>query len=183
MIISLPEYKFIYIRIPKTGSTSIADALKSYTLKRASIRNTLSIFYKRPDIKKYAKNSKRYFKFSFVRNPWDRMISRYVYGVQHGDTYRDFDKWLVAFIKNNPNKINQLNWIEPIKDISFIGRFETLQEDFNSVCNCINIPTVILPHRNKSKRRKDYRHYYTTKTKNIVNKYCQKDIDTFHYSF
>ena len=78
----------------------------------------------------------------------------------------------------------QWNWITD-KDgtvlVDFIGRFENLQQDFNTVCLQIG-KRVILPHRNKSKRS-DYRTYYHDASIEIIGQWFKDDIEPFGYAF
>ena len=158
-----------------------------------------------------------YFKFSFVRNPWDRMVSIYKYSryslvydfkyfTKHiflPKIWRD-DYWFVGpqseFICDSSGNTM----------IDFVGRFESMQSDFNQVCRRLNITDTPLPHVNKSNQSvknpgvdlkqtvkyllwqffgrrlpvyKDYRDYYDDETKEIVEKLYQSDIDLFGYTF
>jgi hypothetical protein len=75
MLISHEEPKFIFIHIQKTGGVSISNLLRRYSptttpgcgLRHISARRAL----------KQVENPDDYFKFAFVRNPWDRLVSWY----------------------------------------------------------------------------------------------------------
>ena len=64
------------------------------------------------DIKNCRGNSEDYFKFTFVRNPWDKMVSWYHY---HKRRKWDFDSW--PWDKNNPPEFKE--FIKQIYDESF----------------------------------------------------------------
>jgi len=69
-----------------------------------------------------------------------------------------------------------------LDSIHFIGRFETLQQDFNTVCDRIGIVWQELPHRNKSEH-KHYTEYYDDELREIVTERYASDIDRFGYEF
>lgn len=60
----------IFIHIPKTAGTSVA-----LTLFGHGSRHVPWFRYQQANPVKY----RRYFKFAFVRNPWDRLVSSYFY--------------------------------------------------------------------------------------------------------
>ena len=72
--------KCIYIHIPKTGGMSIESILGS-NLKNIHQR-PLSIKHGYPSEWKYPKYWKKYYKFTFVRNPWDRAVSAYYFNLK-----------------------------------------------------------------------------------------------------
>jgi len=153
-----------------------------------------------------------YFKFSFVRNPWDRVVSLYFYLKERKefDSDIDFKKWLsIKFNKpwlsrdistiirdfnlkringgrmGTPAELSQVGWLSDIDSnfcMDFVGRFENLQEDFNTICDKIGIPRQQLPHHNKSKH-KHYTEYYNDETREIVAEKHAKDIEYFGYEF
>lgn len=105
-----------------------------------------------------------YFKFGFVRNPWDRMVSFYRYfGCDREVDFRAFV--LKEFHKDQWQ--GQQWFLRPQVDflydetgellVDFVGRFENLQGDFNRVCERIGLPHTQLAHINKSNRRDVHR--------------------------
>jgi hypothetical protein len=99
-----------------------------------------------------------YFKFSFVRNPWDRMISIYKhsgYSKRCGFKEYIFGDFMKMHWKHRHWFVGQqagfLYDENGGKLVDYVGRFENLQEDFDHVCKQIGIPLATVPHANKSK--------------------------------
>lgn len=99
-----------------------------------------------------------YFKFSFVRNPWSRLVS--IYKFLGYEKKIDFRSFLLGMFKNHLFERN--NWfVGPQSDfvyskngellVDYLGRFEDLQNGFEFVCKQVGIPVTRLPHVNKSK--------------------------------
>jgi hypothetical protein len=75
MLISHEEPKFIFIHIQKTGGVSISNLLRQYIPTTTPGRGLRHISARRA--LKQVENPDDYFKFAFVRNPWDRLVSWY----------------------------------------------------------------------------------------------------------
>ena len=186
------DHKCIFLHIPKTGGISFKTILS----QNVTVDNKFKGGH--PKLSYYSKvwNINSYFKFCFVRNPWDRLLSCYIYlkgggrnncrhDIEAGKVLKDIE--FLNFIKNiyNYNFLHirpQMYFIEDISNFDFIGRFETLQEDFNIVCDKIGIPRQQLPHINKSKH-KHYTEYYNEEAKQIVAEKYAQDIEYFGYEF
>lgn len=107
-----------------------------------------------------------YFKFAFVRNPWDRLVSEYKYRL-HPHRY-DFKTFLFHHFPR-PSWTDRYCHVLPQYDflydqdgrclVDFVGRFENLQQDFDEVCRRLGIPPRPIPHDNPSqsilKRRRE----------------------------
>jgi len=80
---------------------------------------------------------------------------------------------------------NQLDYITD-KDgsliVDFVGRFENLNKDTDTVFKTLGLENVTLPHKNSSKH-KNYRSYYSEETKKLVSQRFERDIEFFSYEF
>jgi len=79
----------------------------------------------------------------------------------------------------------QLPWILDEKGecmVDFIGRFERLQDDFDKICDRVDIPRSKLPHKNKTDHG-HYSEYYDSESREIVERKFRKDIAEFGYEF
>ena len=186
------EHQFLYIHIPKSGGMSISSALG---LKNPAHMTQSEI------IRKHGadKDISNYYKFSFVRNPWDRFVSLYFYCMtgstmmqknKNAKPVLDFKSFCEIvgsgfYIGNsyvwNTHYQPQTNFID-LPDIDFVGRFENIQHDFDIVCDKIGFKQKQLPHTNKSKH-KHYTKYYDDETREIVAEKYAKDIEAFGYEF
>ena len=190
--------KFIFIRVPKTGSDSL------YKMLPPSNNPTESGGHE--SIQKhqqYLKNTfSSYYSFGFVRNPWDRAVSLYEYCLETylADRYKDivnFDSFK-TFIETscNPdhtgkNRFTSIH-MKPQYDylsiqnrlaVDFVGRFETLEEDTKNVFNSIGVemPETFL-HTHKTKSRPHYSEYYNDRLQKLVGKQFALDVTNFEYT-
>ena len=141
----------------------------------------------------------RMFKFSFVRNPWDRLLSLWIYHQKikrnqaHKLSFKEYaglatqEDARIGLYNNRHFSQADLMYNHLYDDenkplVNFVGRFENLQEDFNLVCDKIGIPRHELPHSNKT-QHKHYAEYYDDKTRSIVGEKYAKDIEHFGYKF
>jgi len=151
---------------------------------------------------------REHFKFAFVRNPYDRLVSCYVQKFARtnapglkasantdtelyaGMPFAEFVEAVHATPdeKANAHFRSQHTVVcgpggEPMAD--FVGRFENLQEDFGTVAKKIGAPELELPHRLKSRHRESrpYTDFYDERLKGLAHKRYEKDIETFGYSF
>lgn len=189
--------KFIFIHIPKTAGCSVYEALN---IQDSSQRRHVPLYmYRNLFIyKKRYKQYKEYFKFAFVRNPWDRFISCYFYLKNGGrgsdanikdsllvNQYNSFKDFVLNF-KNIKNQftgfhfLSQVQWIN--SSINFIGRYERLECDFKYVCDMLQLTYYKLPHTNIT-HHSHYTDYYDSETIKIIAEEYAKDIEILNYKF
>jgi len=195
-IAAFDYYKCIFVHLPKTGGISVSHGLWGHlTGVHKSMEDYSRIFSD--------ETFNTYYKFTFVRNPWDRLVSAYTFlkaGGLHAkdakwaekhlsglDTFEDFVlNWLNSEnIQKGIHLIPQSDFlkIDGQMRMDFIGRFENLQADFDIVKHRIGLPDADLPHKNKS-ARKDYKSYYTNDS--VIEKVAEvyaEDIELLQYSF
>ncbi|MBT5016362.1 sulfotransferase family 2 domain-containing protein [Candidatus Peregrinibacteria bacterium] len=147
--------------------------------------------------KRYPKKWDSYFKFGFVRNPWDVVVSLYSYITQ---SRKDLHKiWEIDestsfhdFVMNaKVGYFPQFMFLCPQCDflmdksnkpiVDFIGRFENLENDFQKVCEKIEVTAEL--RKTNSSKHKPYQDYYDEKTKVKVADIFAKDIEYFKYKF
>lgn len=222
MLISKSK-KFIFIHIYKTAGTSVREQFISHArlIDRLAYEYKPSIRIYRKIINLmhwqdggmkqftgYHKHEKAfniknklgekydsYFKFSFVRNPYDFLVSLYFFILAakkhpyHEDIKnKNFDEFLKYYFSLNPPLQTDFLMDERRKDniIDYIGRFENLQRDINEIKQLIGInKEETIKHRNASRRRgtKEYDLYYKTFTKNLVKDYFEKDLELLGYNY
>lgn len=208
------KHKCIFVEVPKTGSTSIRYILgkplkphlnlwenkklmESYWTQRGGRKNRiLECLYltlsQERRMRIGQKQFESYFKFGFVRNPWDRVVSLYerTEALQMRDrmTFEQFVDWIdyssSTCLHSSPHRY-QLDWfVDPNGKIlaDFIGRFERLDEDWAFVAGKLGI-AASLPHARASARNRHYTDYYTAKTREIISAKFKVDIEHFGYEF
>lgn len=139
------------------------------------------------------------FKFAFVRNPWDLQVSSYhhlkrerPHLLQGHDTFDDFLRW-----KLDPERPWQYHLDTSItlqtdylvdlrgnKLVDFVGHYESLHDDWATICQRLNIAVAELPHkRQATDRTRDYRSYYDDRSAELVATHFARDVDMLGYRF
>jgi|SRR5215468_8444806 len=68
------RHRFIFVHINKTGGTSIEKVFEpDADQTNVAFKHARAAFYRR----EFPEQFRDYFKFAFVRNPWDWLVSRY----------------------------------------------------------------------------------------------------------
>ena len=155
----------------------------------------------------------QYFKFTFVRNPWDRFISLWVKFKEevklqeqfnglfelHIDTdFKEPQEVLRYLLLAHQKDLLLPRWFKPQYEYvhdenlrvltNYIGQYEKLQFCFDFLCDRIDVPRKTLPwsdekQRRHNKEKKHYREYYDDMMINAVAEIYHNDIRTWQYEF
>ncbi len=179
---------YVFIHINKTGGSSVEKAL-GIGLDHSTALEKYHQLGERAWQRKFI--------FSFVRNPWDKVVSHYYYRVKTNQTGLGqqplaFSDWLQAcYVDRDPRYYDQPRMFMPQRQwlvdeqgdmlVEFIGRFEQLGEDFGRVCTHLGLDAQ-LGHA-KPSGRGSYRDYYDAASKALVADRFAEDIEAFGYDF
>ena len=188
----------IYIHIPKVAGCSIHNSIYGVDpFGHFTIADFKKVFPRRlwPDA----------FKFSFVRNPFDRTLSAYEYLCCGGrklwkdksyqatlSQFSDFEDFVVRWLACED--IYSIEHFKPQAgyicsrsndiQLDFLGRFENIEHDFSTLCELLGINTELLVHNvTQTRGSEDYRTRYTTEMRHIVEKRYERDLEVFGYEF
>ena len=145
-----------------------------------------------------------YFKFTIVRNPWDRLVSAYFYlkntteyendqifASEYLTRFSTFEEFVhdgldnesvfswVHFRTQKSFLINQQGHI----DLDFIGRFENLEVDFRKIAHKLGKPDTLAIGKANYSKREDYKNYYNQTMVDAVYDKYKEDIEYFEYEF
>lgn len=225
-------HEAIFVHVAKTGGRSVNVVLKR-ELEPELVFNTQTLD---PDVDSLGRNIPtevlaqigpdkfdRYFKFAFVRNPWDRAVSTYEHLL---DEYRDHvakprprprekTRYVQTILQRLGITLEELTFPRFVTDVlrdrvfdnyhwdlqsnvvclpsgevcmDFLGRFENLRRDFDTLKERLGVPHAVLPHLNRSQKdrakRKHYSEYFgdPALAETIARIYA-RDIENFGYEF
>ncbi len=221
------EHKFVYFIVQKVACTSIKNTLLPlFDLDTTGYETTLEDGTRRLRIHRlfdqsgYQIRKKRlvaglddeyrdYFKFAFVRNPWDRLVSCYsdklaeggpgFNKLRYGNASFPIGMSFASFVEavhRVPDRQANVHFRSQYKTIcaprehkpimaDFVGYFENLSDDFAGAAEKIGLEKLQFPHlmRSKSRGGRSYTEFYDERLKNLVYERYRTDIEIFGYSF
>lgn len=206
-LISVP-HNFIFFHLYKCGGNSIRQVLPPGTEWQGvhCLPRDVEIHFKN-----HAKEDKfkEMFKFTFVRNPFDFLLSTFYYATifknhfMHKDIkgmdMEQFAKYYLMVIEEHKapgvrpfgsNKVTGL--YQYISDdegkelVDFVGKLENITQDMKYVFEKIGLPpsSKPMPIKNKTVTKEaHYRTHYSVAARKFVEKHFEKDLNYFKYEF
>lgn len=206
------QNNFIFFHLYKCGGMSLRKFLQDNVQDMSEIQGghscplDMKIHYEKNN---KAKQFQDIFKFTFIRNPFDFMVSTYFYGksytnhFMHDDIINnnmDMEKFIPYYFKvreqhKNP-KVRPFgsNKVVTFKDwlldndgntiVDFIGKIEQYNDDMLIISDKIGLDKNEVPLVNVNPNRsKNYREYYNSNSKRMIEKNFEWELDTFKYTF
>jgi len=187
------DYKFIFVHIGRTGGSSLERLFGVDVTKdsRTAVTGNTDFREKHKDLsfyyRRYPKEFDRYFKFTIIRNPYDRLVSAWLWRC---NVVKDHDCSLKEFISKIPDgwgsiprlTLDHLSFDASVKRLDFIARFETLQDDVRTICNRVGFDASEFPHTNKTMCQ-PYWEYYDDEALALATQRFGDEIEYFGYKF
>lgn len=187
--------RFIFIHNYKVAGVSIKNTLKGRCRKPGLFRlpdpyMNFEAHITADKLKKVLPEVifNRYFKFGFVRDPWDWQVSLYSFMLDRPRHHQHKLIKSMSFDQYIDWRVHQELRLQ--KDffcdqqgeclVDFVGKFENLNKDFNKICTRVGIKAD-LPHKNRSGHGR-YLEYYNQKTIDMVAQAFKEDLQTFDYT-
>lgn len=183
------ERKFIWFQVAKVGTRTVLNHFRENQV-RLDVDDGYKLYYC-PAL------YKDYFKFAFVRNPWDRLVSCWINRVLDQNYFKftppeiekmkkfeNFVEYVRGFNIEDCNRHFRLQRkLIDTPHLDYVGRLETFADDFREICRELKIKGDSVKSQNVSAERKSYRDYYTPELREKVFQIYRKDIQTFGYEF
>jgi len=190
--------KYVFIGVFKTGSSTVRKellkndpdptrvALKSMVNSSRRTCHVKSSWIKENIFPKMDWDWDEYFKFGFVRNPWERELSNYFYNSGKLKPPEDisFKEWLnINLRKDGLIDSHNIPQCDYLTDVDYIARFENYAEEVKYLFNRIGVPmSQPLSHLLKTEH-KPYWEYYDDADIMKVHQWYEKDIEMYNYEF
>ncbi|MBZ2163619.1 sulfotransferase family 2 domain-containing protein [Alteromonas stellipolaris] len=211
-------FGFIFIHVPKAAGTSVTNALSEYTnycdleiggtafgeKVQPLYRNRFGLYKHIPanELKNITgtKDWVKFFTFSIVRHPADRLLSIYNFLKQWEGTpaelksklfeFDTFNAFVLSEVwKRRPGPDNiffpQTYWLTDKAGllVNYVGKIEQLDESLNFIKEVIGLKStknLKLSKLNESKGEKDFTEI-SDEAKSLINDYYTKDFEIFDY--
>jgi hypothetical protein len=177
------RHKTILVHIPRTGGSSIEKLIVGDDMWGLGLLHEKHLSASQLK-EKYADYWDDYFKFAFIRNPWEMVVSRYHMPFNE-DCNAQSGNSLLYFLKNvilpdwemgSPQCSAYIN-----EEIDFIGRYENYDADRQKVLDIVGVENRH-SHIEKTEHR-HYSEYYDDETRELVAEMFADDIRRFGYEF
>ncbi len=180
----IPGYKYIFKKLLQLNSSN--KNLEEYITGFKTHSTALEVQEKLP-----SKTFDEYYKFAFVRNPYDWLGSLYFYVCRNPIIPKSkilrkmtFLEFVNDFIDKKPGK--QIDFVTDKNGkiiVDFVGKIENLEKDVKLVTRHLGIDFKNIPKKNtfKSRPNNNYLLHYDEESLIKVAEYFSEDFEKFDY--
>ena len=174
--------QLLFLHIPKTAGTSIIDWLDRHTNVSWKSKIGMHNSFETLD----AVSSKQYSSFTVVRNPWDRIVSNYVFLEPRFRKFLGTFEEFIHKLKDPCFSLGEPRFFRPQTEwitlpIDHILKYENLSQDFKIIQDYVG-KYEPLPILNTTEHKR-YQDYFNDTTKKIIEEVYKSDIEKFDYTF
>lgn len=183
------DKKLIFVHLPRTAGSLIEKSItKNYTTNYHNCKHFEAYDYRY----RYPAEWKEFYKFAWVRNPFDWCVSLAARFNCPLDTLLESFKsnpniW--ADWRSSPRWAQKLPMSNAIDGVDFVGKFENLVSDYKILQDKFDLPDLLVHEEYKKTegRKKDYKSYYTDYEDQhrieLIKMIFKEDLDKFGYTF
>ena len=206
MVLVSHKYKFIYIKNKKVAGSSVEslfgkycqdpnkqynynheidESIDDYGIIGSRLKGGGGTWFNHKPAKLIKKDLgdsifNEYTKFCVIRNPYDKMVSRYFYNKS--------EEKFENFVKHTNVSNLDIHSINGKSVCDYYIRYENLEKDIIELCKKLGIEDCNinnLPKHNvdKFRRNNHYSHYYNEETRKIVYENHKEEFELFEYNF
>ena len=202
------RHRFIFFAVPKTGTHAIRFALRAHLgeADEEQVQLFVQIAMPYPDIARILHGHIRwneiravvspevwdgYFKFAIVRNPWERFVSYCAFMSRETGRFAADPRATMHAVLDSPEHRQRIVFrpqheflcdADGATMVDFVGRHETMQDSYDTICARIGLPGTTLEKVNTSAHG-PWRDYYDESLKARVADVYARDIALFGYDF
>ena len=199
--------RFIFFAVPKTGTHAVREALRPHLspadweqqlrygeqlspLPEIAAINHGHVSYRQLSSAVGPETLSRFFRFAFTRHPYDRFVSVCAFLARTAPRYKQNPtEWMKSALKRPQfcNRVLVASQHALLSDengalgLDFVGRYESLQVDFDAICDRLKLPQVTLAHRNSSEHD-SYQQLLNNELREALWKRYEQDFLSFNYS-
>lgn len=199
--------RFVFFAVPKTGTHAIREAMRPHLsesdweqqlrfgkqlspLPEIAVVNHGHVSYQQLCSALGNTAMSEFFRFAFVRHPFDRFVSVCAFLARTDSSYeQNPTDWMKRALLRPQfcKRVLVMPQHALLSDetgkvaLDFIGRYESLQADFDAVCDRLALPKATLPHRNRSEHDA-YQNLLDNELADALWQRYEKDFVAFNYS-